>query len=189
MFWRVELDKEGSLKSCDACAERGKNGQRVIYVEAEDKPSACTAAKQWWEKRKNYNAELSRRRSKELASKGLCTSCGQRPLVNKWYCEQCRARSNERHSARRQGAAPPPQRPASTPEEARERWRESSRNHGGSRGYLLRRALKNFDALTPTEFRRWLVNEINRRSAPTHQVAHKPGPIHVDVCEWPVAAE
>jgi hypothetical protein len=86
MFWRVELDKEGSIKSCDYVPEQGRNGGKVIYVEAETKALACAAAKSWYAGRQRRSREgLERARAK-----GKCGSCKSRNArPGKASCQQC----------------------------------------------------------------------------------------------------
>lgn len=48
MFWKVELHKDGSIRTVEPCTEKAENGGHIIYVEAPDKAEACTEAVKWY---------------------------------------------------------------------------------------------------------------------------------------------
>lgn len=161
MFWRVEIDNEGGIFSCDAADAMGRNGRRVIYVEAETKVEACSRAKSWHEHKKDYMRTLSKERRERRIRDGLCVQCGKaRSREGRRTCTGCANNQSARDKAGPAG------REALTPEEAMRRQQEQSKSwhkrRGGSKGTTLRTVLRQFDQLNGDDFRHWLVAEIVR---------------------------
>jgi|SRR6188508_316119 len=161
MFWKVEIDKEGSILSCETVASIGKNGSRVIYVEAETKVDACTNAKAWHEHKKAYMRTFTKERRDKRIRDGMCTGCGKnRAREGRRTCTTC---ANSQSARDKSGGAG---RELLTPEEAARRQEAQStdwrRRRGGSKGSTLRGVLHKFDEMNPDTFRLWLVGEIAR---------------------------
>ena len=74
-WWRVELGKDGAIKSCDEVEQTSKQGRHVRFVEAPTKADACSFAKRWVENHKKVEHERNLRRAKEAKEKGLCSRC------------------------------------------------------------------------------------------------------------------
>lgn len=172
MFWRVELDKSGAILTCDLVPDQGKNGGRVIFVEAETKATACSNAKAWHERRKTLRARCDKKRSDDLKARrkaGLCTVCGRpagpgkRPYygqtVSASVCQPCSTTLAARRTERENGAAPKMRAHRISPEEAVVSALRTRKLRLG-----LGTVLKKFDALGPVAFREWLVAEIQRRT-------------------------
>lgn len=166
-WFRVEHQKDGSI-SCDEVEAKGKNGAVVRYYEALTKEEACYKAKQWWDKAKERYKEYSANRR----ASGIC-SCGKTARLGMCKCQDCADKSINRKRARKLGVLGSWKRKSSA-EEALKARRDTNAKHnklrGGSVGSVCRTALRKLDSLGHEDFRKWLVSEINKRSAPTHQV-------------------
>jgi len=175
MFWRVEIDSEGSIKTCDLAESKGKNGARVIYVEAETKHQACSAAKLWHQRYTASKRERCRRYSDARLASGKCGACGKEPpKAGCKTCQACISKINARAKAAKAGLIEV--RPRPSPEQVLERNRERARRHAERhrRGayaadvarierstrdtYLpVTLLLGKLDELGPEQFRVWLV--------------------------------
>lgn len=104
-WWRVELGKDGAIKSCEEVDETSKQGRHVRFVEAQTKAEACSYAKKWYAKNLERDRKRGREKRKILQEQGLCTSCGKRPLETKHLCICCRDRINRRRNERYAGSS------------------------------------------------------------------------------------
>lgn len=168
IWWRIELDSSGAIRSCEQVEANAKNTNLVRFVEASTKAEACSSAKQWWERRKAAQRAARKSLKFERLERGLCL-CGKPIAANRSQsrCEGCLNDFNEWRSKQRAGETTP--RTAADPVRSRENIRKSNarnfKKRGGSAGVYLRRCLKQFDNLGPEKFRAWLVSEIERRSS------------------------
>jgi hypothetical protein len=182
MWYRIELNKDGSVKSCaevEACIVEGKH---IRYVEADSRASAVGLVQAWWRQR----AAVAER-TRNYRQKGLC-DCSRPVERGRKSCEACRSRrreSQKRCRARQNGEIIPlrSSKPAATDAEralavkrirdnARSRSRERRRDMSDvsrSRLRALTEVLRQFDRATPRAFRAWLVAEIDKLT-PTGRV-------------------
>jgi hypothetical protein len=170
VWWRVELDKDGSIKTCDAVEASQKGSTYLRFVEAETKAHACTTVKKWYETKKRNAAVQSARAYASRKAAGTCLMCTQPKAPGRAMCELHLRVHREAEQRRRNGDtshARPHVPPAIQLAAERERGRVWARAHGGSEGRMMRRCLKQFDALGPEAFRAWLVSEIERRTKGT----------------------
>jgi hypothetical protein len=172
LWWRVVLDKDGSIKECTQVEATGKGGGHVRYLQANTKAEACSYAKAWYEKYKATKREAEVRRLLKCKAEGRCTSCRKAPArPGKVTCQACCNQVVRRRKDVREGREQ--KREILTPEETLRRVRERqircNAQHGGSLGWTLQKCLKQFDALGPEAFRAWLVAEIERRVPTTNE--------------------
>jgi hypothetical protein len=177
MWYRIELNKDGSVASCtevEACVLEGRN---VRYVEANSKFLACVLVQKWWKNRAQEN-----RREKKMADRrfqaGLC-KCGATAKPGRQRCPGCQARSAQLKREVRAGRAPLHGYSRTDAERAQAAFRrqESLKKRNDSRyekakqvagasnpkkarRIALEQALAKFDQLTVDAYRAWLVREI-----------------------------
>jgi hypothetical protein len=173
MFWRVELDKEGAILSCDLAEEKGKRGGRIIYVEAETKAQACSEAKAWHQNLKAKKRERVRKYATARMAIGKCIACGKAsPKPGCKTCQACITRINAKQRDRRMGIVRPRPSPEQIREKAQARARKFHERHrvGAKISHeqsLLERSnrdkwlpvsliLARLDELSPVQFREWL---------------------------------
>lgn len=98
MWFRVELNKDGSIKACDTVNEPGKDSDLVSYVNA----SAVTESIDW---RKRFNARRAirvRAMRERAAKENICQSCLSVPTVKgKIRCNNCLIIAKKNQAARR----------------------------------------------------------------------------------------
>lgn len=101
-WWRVELGKDGAIKSCEEVEETSKQGRHVRFVEAETKAEACSSAIRWVEAFRARRREEERRRLARYKSIGKCVSCGK-PADAGTKCSACAKKQRERNKRLRVG--------------------------------------------------------------------------------------
>ena len=181
-FW-IEHLPDGGIGRTGESETKGRNGSVIRYYEAVDLADACAQAQQWWARKKQTNAEFSARRRKERFARGLCESCGQRPIEqsktqkNRWgglsvrhhkvakKCRECMDRTAELSLERRRGLRPANHPDANTAYAKALEWRERAAakaiaKAGSSTGIVYLRMLTKFDELGAVAFRAWLVSKI-----------------------------
>jgi len=179
-FWRVELSEEGGIFTAEPCESAGTNGRRVIYVEAESKALACSAALQWFESYRARQRKSSEKTRKKAIAKGLCSVCRKnKSRPGKINCQGCAAKIALRERQIKQG-----DRTVRVPRSLAEVRDAELRDVDAS---AFRRArltvslvsvLQRFDSCSPEEFRAWLVQEIDRvRSVVSARIERRKQPI------------
>lgn len=179
-WWRVELDKSGAILTCDYVADKGRNGGRVIFVEADTKANACTAAKAWHRRFIEYQRGRSAKYEARNIAAGLCAKCrAPKPpeRLAKRQCADCTARQIARAKAVKAGLVEKKHKP--TDEELVERHAryierapvrraasEACAKRRAKRTVSLVALLELLDKVGPTAFRAWLVTEIEQRQRP-----------------------
>ncbi len=163
LWWRVELDRDGSIKTCSEIEYASTPERYVRFIQASTRVEACSVAKEWWARRSSRSSACSQARRLELKVAGRCTRCRERPLCNATHCVRCRDIVNRRNRDLRAGAER--EKKALDPVEAQARERASHlkfRESHPERYATLRfvAALKKFDELGPQKFREWLVERI-----------------------------
>lgn len=184
-WWRVELDKDGGIKTVTEVEEASKGAKLVCFVQATTRAEACSAAVNWWRNRvAKMRANLNERYSKNISA-GVCGVCAgplaetssrvcQKHLQQRrdaWKRNYRRSRGDEvpllspRYKDADQAAAA--LRESVTRSEERNRHLHPERH----RVVLAVTALKRFDELGPVEFRKWLVGIIEAAKAKAEPVA------------------
>lgn len=107
MWYRIEFNRDGSIKESNPVEGRGTDGGHVCYVDAENSPDAIRLAAQW---RRQYleRAKLHRRAQRsEAAKSGICQSCLRRQAEGGTVrCAKCKAdRSRPKVRARKESGA------------------------------------------------------------------------------------
>jgi hypothetical protein len=160
MWWRIELDKSGAIKTCEQVELAAKSTSLVRFVEANSKAEACSDVKSWHRRYLEKARERTRSRIESARAKGMCVGCKARPAkAHRSTCQRCLDQTVKRRRDVRNGA---PVRVLLTPEQAQAHVRESKER--ARRNRVLIECLKQFDARGPEAFRAWLVAEIERRS-------------------------
>lgn len=180
MWFRIELNKDGTVASCAAVeSSAGEAGGGVYFIEAQAPEEALRIASEAYQVR----VGRSRRRYAIRILSGRCPGCGGERDESFVLCERCRSRARKRSRAVRAGEHDPEARPrARTPEQmaARELRRQGDERRRQSIAHLLQstkrkqatlaEALAQFDALGPSMFREWLVTEIAKLGGQSPEV-------------------
>lgn len=95
MWFRVELNKDGSVSKCESVEARSKGTGRVFYVDAETPIQACRMA----------GALSARGRRAEWLRAGLCTRCGKARDTDGKSCSTCIARMGAAQARKKLRAA------------------------------------------------------------------------------------
>jgi hypothetical protein len=176
MWYRIELNKDGSVASCmevEACISEGRN---VRYVEADSRGAALKLVAAWW-RRKAKDTEYYRKRAEAARLAGACSRCRIRPRAGgAKTCAACADQNKKLRDAYHTGARVKSRRKDMTDDEraaAAQRRLVSMRNHmageralcgGGNpkkvRRVALEQVLAKFDELSPAAFRSWVQDEI-----------------------------
>lgn len=170
LWWRVELERDGSVKTCERVeyVATDKTVSRV-YVQANNAAQAVAKAKSWYERRKEVRRKSDNKRNAERQTAGLCRNCTEKVCARSVrFCEK---HLDEANAAQRRWAAGE-SKPVLVPNpvEAHERQRETHK--ALLRQYVqLRVVLMMFDKMKPKQFRDWLVAEMAKRSAPKKEAA------------------
>lgn len=186
MWFRIETNKDGSVKSCVEVELSLSDGRRVAYVEADSKEEALQVFARRWVIRMEKSRSRGRARRRRYIAAGLCCYCGKEPARGGSGCSECRERRKANAAARRAGGPRlMSDRQSMTDGEKElkelEGRRERSRKHreGGLNPYwdgklaFAREALGHFDATTPRSFRLWLKERIEELRLPRR----KPTPV------------
>lgn len=90
MIFRIELNKDGSLRSegCHYVEQSLKNGCHVRYIEADSLENACQIALEWYQKMRARNNQQKRQARVRAMAAGVCRSCLCRKACE--GCVQCR---------------------------------------------------------------------------------------------------
>lgn len=180
MWFRIELNKDRSVKSCDEVESSVKDGRSVYYIEAPTKELAIKALAARWDRKQE------RARARYLAkvdlrwTTGKCVNCDNAARSKALVCDACYAKHSERRRQRLAGVKLTRLPAATTPEEKaasvikaressratqRERNRRYWRRHRRDMKLVtLQRALEAFDSMSSTAFKSWLLEEIHAAS-------------------------
>lgn len=159
MWFRVELYKDGSVKSCVTVEARAKTSSLVIYVDASNDVDALSKAHAW---RTKYLARARANRERFIVRRGelgQCLDCVRKALVGKKHCqEHHRLRSMSKEQRRK------------LPKDPNKRT-----VHGPSyKGMSLRKMRVEYEVLlqiqeilrtqTPTQAKRWVSNRVRQHA-------------------------
>jgi hypothetical protein len=148
MWYKIVLNKDGSIASCEEAAQSLDQGRSVIFVEAESRRAAMLAAKVRRNARKMaYDHKLT--------ALGLCRDCRKPARAGKLRCVECSERKSRYDKERARGTYVPP-----TSEERSQR-RIGRPKTSNERLILLYECRKVFDERGHREFRRWLQGQID----------------------------
>lgn len=167
MFWKVELDKEGSILSCEAVESKGRSGALIAYIEAETKALACSGAKTWHETRKRKALAYSERVRNDRAKSGKCTNHGC-----KMPCRRCSEKNARYRERKATGTLLKPWH--ETAEQALEAKRTAQRRF--ARMLIdIRMVQARLNELGPERFREWLRLEVDAREKSQPVFKRRPG--------------
>ena len=165
LWWRVELDREGSIKSCEQVEYASTPGRLVRFVQANAKDLACAAAKAWYAKRLAGYKKNSATRRESRKREGKCIRCSrpkQPERLSALLCVRCCQLAAEAEKLRAQSP-----RPLKTAAEQHQIFLESMARSRRKRVYAnisLVGLLERFDAAGPEAFRAWLVERIEAKA-------------------------
>lgn len=168
MWYRIELNKDGGMRSCVEVSGSLLEGRSVHYVEADSKESAIAILASAWVKRKEKLVSNMKARKAAHAAAGLCGLCSRPQVPGLLLCQKHR---DERKTARTDADYSPKRKqrkPKITIEEqalamARTKERERLRNRTCSSLYVRRKiliAVQNTYLANPETFAAWLDAEI-----------------------------
>jgi hypothetical protein len=165
VWWRVLLDRDGSVRSCEQVEAVEKDGQSAVFVQANNAAQAVMRAKSWLERRR-----ASRRRSeakrKERNRDGICRDCKE-PVcaTSRRYCQEHLEHHRELGRRWYHGESTPRQ--ERSPLEMQQHVNEQARGYRRQQ-VQLNDVLEKYDTLSPRAFRAWLVSEIVLRGGTVH---------------------
>lgn len=169
-WFRVEHLKDGSLGGVTEVDNKGKNNSIVRYYEAVSAKEACNEACRWYANHTRTSEASKRNTYLRRKEKGLCVYCTVPPKKarkGKTSCEECGKYQSEKQMSYYRGETQP--RKVANPEEllARRKARAQAAVDSGKQlvgyGAAYARCLERFDTLGPKNFRKWLVEEIQKR--------------------------
>lgn len=186
MWYRIELNKDRSVRSCVEVSGSIKEGRSIHYIEADSKESAIAILARAYEKRLARSREHVRVRTAASAAKSLCVQCGckikSQTRVGGARCKKCKKYQVAQHRLRKAGLGRSRPRHKTDADRAASelKVRERGIQHsaevtaqvnavGLGRGVyngLIRdrrrytETLEAFETMTPSRFRGWLVAKI-----------------------------
>jgi hypothetical protein len=152
MWYRVEIAKDGAVRSCALVEKRGTDsGSTIVYVDADSDAKAVEYAIEW---RKAFllQARKNKARNREVRiSKGQCVDCIRDAMPSSQRCRSCQDRCNERKRELRAGdlRLKPGPRPG-TEQRTGERIRLE----------VLKQVQERQSRMSSKQLERWLSNEI-----------------------------
>jgi hypothetical protein len=169
MWFRVEINSDGSVKSCDFVEGVNIDTRHVFYVEADTKEGALACAAAKYRARLERHSEYCKDRYKERKAKGLCV-CGAECVPGKTRCGPCadtgNARQRSYHERLRQNGPARNGRLLDKPDVELAARRQDElryfRNRDRSKAAMMRLALEKFLVSTPSEYECWLRTTIAR---------------------------
>lgn len=175
MWYRIELNKDRSVRTCVEVECSLNEGRSVHFVEADSKASAIAILAARWDRRTAGNRQALARRRERLKKEGLCRDCGSPRNPGKSRCDACSQKANNTQWLGRNGQ--PSTRPRHTTPEAkaealvraREREARASTKNVETKYYRqqqirqYQKCLDAFDRMTPSCFRAWLLAQIEER--------------------------
>lgn len=166
-WWRVAMDRDGSVHSCEQIELVATPGRVVgyVYVQANDRAAAVAKARAWYERRKEIRRKADQKRSAARKAKGMCRDCPAKVCAESMlYCAEHLARHREavrRHDRGETRHPRPNPIAAMKHDQKRRKLYQHQMMHLG-------RVLQKFDDLGPSGFRVWLVTEIEKRGGTVH---------------------
>lgn len=184
MWFRVEVHKDGSVKSCDQVDGSLKNGLHVVYVEADSSEEAAVKAKSYVENIRARWLRAGEKRKARIAA-GLCRLCGV-PAPEGSLCSKHQRKQRAADQRRRDGTAVP--RPKLTDMDRVARDRAHNAVHKKTRAerqrlYALQDALRAYTE-NPDGFIEWLNREIREAALAVENRRNK---FLAQVSEWAAA--
>lgn len=89
MWFRVEINRDGSVAACSTTEGSFREGRRVFYVEAESVEEAISSVLSRYAARNAAKNERSKRRYEERRARRQCGQCGL--PSEKAKCDACKA--------------------------------------------------------------------------------------------------
>lgn len=153
MWHRVEINRDGSVKSCEPVEARSSGSALVVFVDSDDAAGAVTKALEW---RERFLAKARATRASFVARRkeaGICRDC-PRTATNGGICDVCRAKLRFRPS---QTGAPPTFVATGPTNEGMllRRFRQELP--------IFERCYLNSLEMSPAKFRKWLEAQIEQR--------------------------
>jgi hypothetical protein len=173
MWFKLTLSKEGAIESCEEVPAFDKSGREVRFVEAESEAGARAIVLAW--QREQAQLKVRRKRTYDaVKASGFCAFCKKVPrLEGKVSCEGCTEKHRQYARDRYHGrikpreVAPDAERVSNFEKKRAERIALQTERHGSSYGFAKKVARRDvlaevrvqFESLTVTAFRSWLIDE------------------------------
>lgn len=173
MWFRIELNKDHSVRSCVEVSGSLYEGRSVHYVEAATKELAIALLARDYERQLVKKRAIGKRRTRRLMSAGLCLKC-ELPVGDdrsgKSYCASCQKLCTANTKRWRHDGPMAKPRVHSDEEKADIRLKSLAhwskpRRHQAAQARLLGRVLAAFQSLPADDFKKWLQEEIATRNA------------------------
>jgi len=169
MWFRIETNKDGSIKSCAEVESSRNDGREIYYIEADSKTDALLIVGQRWRAARDKQMGRNREMRRLRGDNGLCVRCGGEPVPGCKKCAGCLEKRRIEYQRRGMGRANvrlEGEGAIAAALRTRERDRRRAKNNPDAYtiGKLveLRKALGVFDSSTPRSFRTWLVERITQ---------------------------
>jgi hypothetical protein len=165
-WWRVELNKAGTVTACEPVENCERNTRHVLYIQAACEQHAVAEAERWLERRREYARQYDRKRRRARQAKGICEACDRKIAANsKTCCAEHLIAARDYQRTRKARIAAGIVRPITNPVVARAQ--EDARQMRFRRMTVqLPVVLAVYDQLDGrlwSPFRQWLVDEIAAR--------------------------
>lgn len=186
MWYRIELNKDRSVRTCVEVSGSLNEGRSIHYIEADSKESAIAILAASYEKARSRNRRTSAKYAEAKKAKGECTVCRKNKephRADNSVCQKCADKDAQRKLELKEGAAPKYHKRAKSLSDkaaAQERILEATRAARRKRtrelraagtslhairqchtqAQVYREALEAFETMTPSRFRGWLVAKI-----------------------------
>lgn len=178
MWFKVTINKDGSVASCEQTDASYESGKTVRYVEADSREQALGIVAQWQRELENARTK-NQKYHREIRARGICSGCRKRPAEkDRASCELCLAKhrkyARDYYHGRRTPGLPPQEERVARYKAARDaKMQKMAQREGGSYQYaravvrrdLLAEVLEKFDSMPATAFRAWLAAESEAANA------------------------
>ncbi len=169
MWYRIELNKDRSVRTCVEVECSLNEGRSVHYVEADSKAAAIAILAARYEELLRRHRRAGKKYADRKLSEGACLGCGgeRGGTHSRTLCIACLAKARERGAKRRRGEGARVLRKHATPEEKAAVFAEAQEKARvrASKGYYIRKRNDFSEALQmldrdPVALRAWLVAKI-----------------------------
>lgn len=166
-WWRVEVNKAGSITDCEAVEYCHRNTRAVLYIRAVCREHALLEATHWLERRREAQRAYEKTRRLDRKKRGLCIACSSK--ISKRSSEFCASHLASRRDYQRarklRQDAPPIAQPVNPIEvKARDTARHQRYRRMGVQLPVILAVFDQIDGRLTSQFRHWLVDEIAQRS-------------------------
>lgn len=165
MWYKIELNRDQSIKSCSEVDRSLVNGVTVLYIEASSKEEALRIVRERYDRKLKYDRERKRAKRAACAEEGVCSYCKNElepDRLGKTRCLACK----ERLSGNRLGVrwAKTDKDKISRLKVERAAGRRNDRKRAGNwlrcRRSVLEEVHAALNTMTPSAFRFWLNSKL-----------------------------